>query len=137
MSAPPDLVRCPRGGWLGATLDQLEDVLATERRLIGLALLRMTVASIALVYLIGQWPVRHLLWGPNGIFPTWLFVREFPLTRAPSLLATESSLVFEVLYHLALLSAVLYLIGWRTAPVGVLFASLTWSLLRRNDLGMT
>jgi HTTM domain len=118
-------------------VDRLGLVLATERRLIGLSLLRIAVAGVMLLYLLGQWSQRHLIWGPDGIFPTWLFARELPEMRAPSLFATDSPPVFEVVYHLAIIMAVLYLTGWKTVPVGIAFVGLSWSLLRRTELGMT
>lgn len=112
-------------------------MLATERRLVGLALLRITVSLLILFYLLGQWQNRHLLWGPDGAVPGWLFLRELPANRAPSLLATDSPLLFELIYHLTVVVAACYLAGWKTVPVGVAFAGLTWSLLRRNELAMT
>jgi hypothetical protein len=118
-------------------LDCFVGTLATERRLIGLSSLRIGVAGVMLLYLLGQWPVRHLIWGPDGAFPAWLFARELPATRAPSLFATDSPLQFELLYHLTIVVAVCYLIGWKTVPVSIVFAGLTWSLLRRHPYLMT
>jgi hypothetical protein len=118
-------------------VDRVCVCLATERRLIGLALLRMGVASVVLLYLIGQWPNRHLIWGPNGAYPAWLYARELPFTRAPSLLAADSPLLFELVYHLAIAVAACYLVGWKTVPVSIAFAGLTWSVLRRHPYLMT
>jgi hypothetical protein len=120
--------------WL---LDRLLRTAATERRLIGLALLRIATAGVMLIYLLGQWQDRHLIWGPEGAFPFWVFERELPYTRAPSLFAVDSPLAFEALYHLTVVVAVCYLIGWKSAPVGMVFAVLTWSLLRRHPFLMT
>jgi HTTM domain len=110
---------------------------ATERRLIGLSLLRVSAAGVMLIYLLGQWPERHLIWGPDGTFPTWIFERDLPVARAPSLFATGSPLVFDLLYHLTIGVAVCYLLGWKSVPVGMVFAVLTWSLLRRHPFVMT
>ena len=122
----------------GASLgDLVLEMLATERRLIGLSLLRIGMAVVLLIYLLGQWPARHLIWGPDGAFPAWLFARDLPFARAPSLFATDSPLLFEVLYHLTIVISVLYLVGWRSVPVGIAFAVLAWSLLRRHPFAMT
>lgn len=117
--------------------DRTFELMATERRLIGLALLRIGVAGVALLYLVGQWPSRHLLWGPNGTYPAWLYAREFSATWAQSVLAMSSPVQFELVYHLTIVVAVCYLIGWRTVPISVAFAVLTWSLLRRHPYLMT
>jgi len=113
------------------------DRLATERRLIGVALLRIVVSAVMLLFLIGQWPNRHLIWGPDGAFPAWLFERELPYTRAPSVFAVSSPLLFDALYHLTIVVAVAFLIGWRPLVVRVGFVVLSWSLLRRHPYVMT
>ena len=118
-------------------LDGLVLTAATERRLIGLSLLRISVAGVLLIYLLGQWPERHLIWGPDGAFPTWLFERDLPVARAPSLLAVDSPFLFELLYHLTIVVSICYLVGWKSRAVGVAFAVLAWSLLRRHPFAMT
>ena len=120
-----------------ALADRLTATLAIERRLIGLSLLRIASASVLLIYLVGQWPSRHLIWGPDGAYPAWLFARELPYTRAPSLFAVGSPLLFELVYHLAIVVALCYLVGWKTRPVSFAFAGLAWSLLRRHPYVMT
>ncbi|MFN8633396.1 MAG: HTTM domain-containing protein [Chloroflexota bacterium] len=111
--------------------------LATERRLIGLAFVRIVASLVALVYLLGQWPTRHLIWGPDGSYPTWLFERELPFMPAPSVLAVSSPVVFEALYHLTIAVTICHLIGWGSFPIRLAFAILVWSLLRRHPYVMT
>lgn len=118
-------------------LARYEELVATERRLIGLSLLRIAVAGVLLLYLLGQWPDRRLLWGPDGIYPAEIFQREFGGAGGPALFATDSVLLFEAVYHLSIAVSGLYLLGWRTAPVGVAFSIVAWSLLRRTPLLMT
>lgn len=115
----------------------LMEMAATERRLIGLSLLRIAMAGVLLIYLVGQWPERHLIWGPEGAFPTWLFERDLPVARAPSLFAVDSPMLFELLYHLAIVVSIWYLVGWKSRAVGLAFAVLAWSLLRRHPFAMT
>lgn len=118
-------------------LDGAVALLTVERRLVGLALLRIACAGVVLCYLLGQWPNRHLLWGPSGAHPIWLFERELLSTQAPSLLATSSPLAFELVYHLSIVVGLLCLIGWRARLVGITFFAVAWSLLHRNVLVMT
>lgn len=122
---------------LRTRLDNLKDYLSVEHHLFGCAMVRIGVGFIVAYYLAGHWAERQLLWGPNGIFPYWLFVRELPLTRSPSLLAVQSPRLFDALYLIALLFAVLYAIGWRTRWVGIPFALFTWSLFMRNPFVLT
>ncbi len=118
-------------------LDGAKQYLAVEHHLFGCALLRIGVGSIVLYYLAGHWAERLLLWGPDGIYPYWLFVRELNITRSPSLLAVQSPHLFDAIYLLALLVALLYTIGWRTRWLAFPFAVFTWSLLMRNPFVLT
>ena len=127
----------PPVGRLGRLLARYEAAVSTERRLIGLSLLRIAVAGVLLLYLLGQWPDRRLIWGPDGIYPASLYQREFGGAGGPALFASDSLLLFEAFYHLGIVVSVLYLLGWRTVTVGVAFYVVAWSLLRRTPLLMT
>jgi Vitamin K-dependent gamma-carboxylase len=118
-------------------LEGAKKFLSVEHHLFGCALVRIGIGAIVLYYLAGHWAERLLLWGPNGIYPYWLFLRELRLSRSPSLLAVQSTHLFDGLYLLALLFAVLFTIGWRTRWVAVAFAVFTWSLLIRNPFVLT
>src|SRR5688572_30491696 len=118
-----------RAGGFARLFARHERAIATERRLIGVSLLRIAVGAIRLPDPLGQWPDRHLIWGPDGIYPSWIFLREFGGSGGPNLLATDSRLLFEVSYHLMIAVSMLYLLGWRTIPVGVAFYIVAWSLL--------
>lgn len=126
--------RRPETSW---NLDRLARSLSTERRLIGASLLRIATASVLLAYLVGQWPRRHLLWGPDGLYPVWLFERDFAVTGMPSLLAVHDPWRFELLYHAGIAVALAYLVGWHPRWVGPAAYVVAWSLLRRNPFVMT
>src|SRR5207248_2255736 len=58
--------------------------------------------------------ISELIWGPNGVYPSWLLAQELAPSGAFSLFSTGSPLLFDLLYHLAILVSVLYLVGWHT-----------------------
>ena len=139
MSTPPPLrPRADPGALAGiGPLDRVARALSTERRLIGAACLRIGVAAVLLAYLVGQWPRRHLLWGPDAIYPLWLVARDRPGGSLPSPFAVGDPWLFDLLYHAAILAVVAYLVGWRTRWTGPLVYVVAWSLFRRNPFIMT
>jgi hypothetical protein len=116
---------------------RLYATLSVEQRLFGCALLRLSLGLVALYYLIGHWAQRHLMWGPDGLFPLWLFRRDLTLARTPSLFAVESFALFDALYVCAIIASALYAIGWYTRWVQWPFALLLWSLLARKPFMLT
>ena len=113
------------------------NALTTEHRLFGCSLLRIGLGSIVLYYLLGHWALRELLWGPHAVYPLWLFLRELPTARTPSLFALESPAGFDALYIAAIVVAGLYAVGWRTRWIGPFFYAATWSLFMRNPFLLT
>jgi hypothetical protein len=115
----------------------LPRLLVTEHHLIGASLLRIGLGGVVLVQLLRHWWERDFLWGPNGVYPLWLFERDLPSSRAPSFFATASEPLFHALYVIAIIAALLYLIGWQTRWVGIWLYALTWSLVYRNPMLIT
>lgn len=107
--------------------------LTREHMLIGASLVRITVASAILYYLLSNYTDRHLFWGTHGIWPYDDFLRYLRQHHAHSLyqLSTDR-MYFEWLYHLTILVALAYLVGYRTRITGALLAVLYWSLFIRN-----
>jgi hypothetical protein len=120
------------GNRVQGLLARVEDSLATERHLFGCSLLRIGLGCVVLYCLVGHWAQREFLWGPRGIYPLWLFYRELPRSREPSLFAVESELLFDALYVAAIGVALFYTLGWRTRWLGLPFYVFTWSLFTRN-----
>jgi antimicrobial peptide system SdpB family protein len=114
--------------------ERLRSFLSTEHHLIGASLLRIGLGLVVLYQLLGHFAERGFLWGPRGVYPLWLFERDLRVGRAPSFLAVESELLFEVVYGLSIVVAVLYVLGWRTRWIGIWLYVLTWSLIKRNPL---
>ena len=116
---------------------RLQRWLLAPRHLVGCALLRLAVGAVVLYQLLGHAGDRHLLWGPEGAYPAWLFARELAANAGPSYLAVGSALAFEVAFAVAVVVAVLYLLGWQTRWTGVWMAVVVWSLVKRNPLLLT
>jgi hypothetical protein len=87
--------------------------------------------------LLRHWQQRDFLWGPHGVYPLWLFERDLPNSRAPSFFAVQSEPIFHALYVVAVIAALLYLIGWQTRWIGIWLYVLTWSLVYRNPMLIT
>jgi hypothetical protein len=117
--------------------EPLYSFLATQRHLVGAALLRLGLGTLVLYQLLGHWFDRGLLWGPRGLYPAWLYSRDFASLGAPSFFAVASETAFEAAYMAAVLVALLYLLGWQTRWVGIWFYVLVWSLIKRNPLLLT
>ena len=114
--------------------ERLRGFLSVEHHLVGASLLRIGLGLVVLYQLLGHFAERGFLWGPRGVYPLWLFERDLPVGRAPSFLAVESELLFDVIYGISIAVAVLYALGWRTRWVGIWLYVLTWSLIKRNPL---
>jgi hypothetical protein len=117
--------------------DRFVGWLATPRHLVGASLLRIALGALVLYQLLARWPDRELLWGPDGLYPHWLYERDLLAAGAPSLLAVGSPLLFHAVYGVGVLVALLYLLGWQTRWIGVWLYALVWSLVKRNPLLLT
>lgn len=118
----------------GTWHDRLPRILIVEHHLVGASLLRIGLGAVVLYQLVRHWAERDFLWGPRGVYPLWLFQRELPLARAPSFFAVESTLLFDLVYAVAVGVAALYLVGWRTRWIAIWLYILTWSLIQRNPM---
>ena len=86
------------------------------------AVVRIGFAFTMLVYLLREWPNRALLYGPDSPWGHDLATRFVEDTGAfTPLLWSDSTLWFELVYHLAILACVLLLLGWRTRASSMLF----------------
>jgi hypothetical protein len=113
-------------------IDHLErslDRWSTEQRLIGLALWRVSTGLCLLYWYLSHYLNRWYLWGPNGVYPH----ADFAAATKLSLYAlSHSPVYFEVLFHLGVLIAVLFTLGWNTRIVAPLNLVFHYSLFRRN-----
>ncbi|MFE9113292.1 HTTM domain-containing protein [Streptomyces collinus] len=99
--------------------------LLTERpvSLYAAAVLRIGYGLLYLVFLLREFPHRHDMWGPDAPWTPALARQMFDQSGWVSLLTlSDSHMYFEVCYALALVTCALFLLGWRTRAVSVLFA---------------
>ncbi|MCB5179881.1 HTTM domain-containing protein [Streptomyces sp. SMC 277] len=97
------------------------------------AVLRIGIAGTWLFFLLRELPHRRELYGPESPWSWELGRRLIATNDAFSVLMWGSSAVwFEIVYAVAVLSAVLLLLGWHTRAVSVLFMVGVLSLQNRS-----
>ncbi len=97
------------------------------------AIVRIGFSLTWLLYLLRELPHRHELYGPDGPW-SWEMARRLLIDNHAftALMWSDSRLWFELVYGLALLSAALLLVGWRTRAVSVVFMVGVLSLQNRS-----
>ncbi|MEU7291947.1 HTTM domain-containing protein [Streptomyces exfoliatus] len=97
------------------------------------AIVRIGFSLTWLLFLLRELPYRHELYGPDGPWSWEMARRLIADNRAFSVLMwSDGRLWFELVYGLAVLSAVLLLVGWRTRAVSVVFMVGVLSLQNRS-----
>ncbi|MBC2905577.1 HTTM domain-containing protein [Streptomyces cupreus] len=97
------------------------------------AVVRIGFAATWLLFLLRELPHRHELYGPGGPWSFDLAQQLIGTNGAfTALIWTDGRLWFEVVYALAVLFAVLLLLGWRTRTMSVLFMVGVLSLQNRS-----
>jgi antimicrobial peptide system SdpB family protein len=103
----------------------------TEHGLIGIALFRILTGLCTTYGYLVHYYQRHYLWGPAGVVPLDLW-RE---SGAFSLYGVSSSQGwFEVTFHVGILSAILWTVGWKSRFTGLVAFLFRYSLYARNTL---
>ncbi|MFD9126626.1 hypothetical protein [Kitasatospora sp. NPDC059571] len=118
---------------LTARLDALVLWLArAERRLIGLALLRIVIGSATVLYCLADYDRRRFLWGPDSFYSPTVASNELPHWGFSLFLVSDSPVWFEILFHLVILVSVAFTVfGGRLLTAAQ--AVLMWSLHFRNQ----
>ncbi|WP_329439315.1 HTTM domain-containing protein [Streptomyces sp. NBC_01426] len=109
--------------------------LVTERpvSLYAVSVLRAGYGLLYLLFLLREFPHRHEIWGPSSPWTPALAQQLFDQTGWSSVLAlSDSRAYFELCYVLALLASTLFMLGWRTRAVSVLFAVVVTSFHARS-----
>lgn len=112
----------PRG--VTDRIDALHTAL-TERpvALYGAAVLRIGYGLLYLVFLLREFPHRDVIWGPGSPWTPALAEELFDQTGWVSLLTlSNNGAYFEACYAAALLISALFVLGWHTRAMSVLFA---------------
>ena len=111
-------------------MTRLADWLVREHWLIGAALTRVLLGTWAIYYYVLHFPVRGLLWGPDGLWPHDRFVAMRSFLNL--LQFSASPLLFEVAYIGAIGVALAYSLGWWPRVMAVVHWWMIWSLQERN-----
>ncbi|MCE7083178.1 HTTM domain-containing protein [Streptomyces sp. ST2-7A] len=109
------------------TLDRLAAFFALliERpiSLYAAAVLRIGYGLLYLVFLLREFPHRDAIWGPGSPWTPALARQLFDQTGWASFLTlSDSRAYFELCYVLAVVTSALFMLGWRTRAMSVLFA---------------
>ncbi|MEU1806570.1 HTTM domain-containing protein [Streptomyces sp. NPDC019937] len=97
------------------------------------AVVRIGFSFTWLLFLLREWPHRRELYGPDGPW-NWDMARKLidGNHAFTALMWSDSGLWFEAVYAVALGSALLLLLGWRTRTTSVLFMLGVLSLQNRS-----
>ncbi|WP_261993833.1 HTTM domain-containing protein [Streptomyces sp. t39] len=119
----------------GRAARALQRVTATALGPYQSAVVRIGFAATWLVFLLFELPNRHRLYGPEGPF-SWDMGRQMVAgsDAFTGLLWSQSTLWFEAVYAVSVLSSLLLLIGWRTRAMSALFLFGVLSLQNRTIL---
>ncbi|WP_326689222.1 MULTISPECIES: HTTM domain-containing protein [unclassified Streptomyces] len=97
------------------------------------AVLRIGYGLLYLVFLLREFPHRDEIWGPGSPWTPALANELFMQTGWSSILTLYPGRpYFEACYALALVTSVLFMLGWRTRFVSVAFAVIVVSLHART-----
>jgi hypothetical protein len=97
------------------------------------AVIRIGFAATWLLFLLREFPHRQEMYGPDGPWKWDLAQRLIADNHAFTILMwSDSQVWFETVYALAVLSALLLLVGWRTRTMSVLFMVGVLSLQNRS-----
>ncbi|MEU3447474.1 HTTM domain-containing protein [Streptomyces thermolilacinus] len=97
------------------------------------SVLRIGYGLLYLVFLLREFPHRHQIWGPDSPWTPKLAAQLSEQTGWHSfLLLSDSRAYFELCYAAALLTSALFMLGWRTRAMSVLFAVVVTSFHARS-----
>ncbi|MGW2535629.1 HTTM domain-containing protein [Streptomyces sp. NPDC001499] len=132
MSSPAPLRET--AGTVGRSLARaVERVTASPLGAYQSAVVRIGVPVTCLLFLLREWPHRHELYGPDGPW-SWGMARRLISNNDAftALMWSDSTIWFETVYALTLVSAALLTVGWRTRATSVLFMAGVLSLQNRS-----
>lgn len=99
------------------------------------AVLRAGYGLLFLVYLLREFPNREEIWGPGSPWSPDLAREQLGQSGWFSILTlSDSTRYFEACYALAIVAAALFMLGWHTRALSVLFAIVVTSFHGRSVL---
>ncbi|AXE22197.1 HTTM domain-containing protein [Streptomyces globosus] len=97
------------------------------------SVLRIGYGLLYLVFLLREFPHRDEIWGPGSPWTPALAHQLFDQTGWNSILIlSDSRAYFELCYAAALLTSALFMLGWRTRAMSILFAVVVTSFHARS-----
>jgi antimicrobial peptide system SdpB family protein len=116
-----------------ASADLLDRLWSRRRALRPVAAVRIGLGVAALAFYLSNYAERAYLLGPDGVWPWSVFEADLARTGAVSIYSfSRSPVFFELLYHLGMVVAVLFTLGWRTRVTTIAHWLFVWSLYQRN-----
>ncbi|HDR7695601.1 HTTM domain-containing protein [Bacillus sp. CH_48] len=106
-----------------------------KHMLIGASLIRIAFGFIILYNYTIHYSQRYFLWGSNGLMsmgnlsPEERFFNNFSLYSL-----STSNLYFNIIYHLGILIAILFLFGYKGKIISFLNFIFIWSLMTQNNI---
>ncbi|MEH0635185.1 HTTM domain-containing protein [Streptomyces bottropensis] len=119
--------------WLAARIATVGDLLTGRPvSLYAASVLRIGYGLLYLLFLLREFPHRAEIWGPGSAWTPALARQLFEQTGWFSVLTlSDSRAYFELCYVLALVTTALFMLGWRTRVLSVLFAFVVTSFHAR------
>ncbi|KQX62496.1 HTTM domain-containing protein [Streptomyces sp. Root1310] len=110
--------------WLAGRITVAWDLLTGRPvSLYAASVLRIGYGLLYLIFLLREFPHRDEIWGPGSAWTPALAHQLFEQTGWFSVLVlSDSRAYFELCYVLALVTTALFMLGWRTRVLSVLFA---------------
>lgn len=101
--------------------------------LIGSSLTRISFGLLITYFYLIHYSQRHFIWGPNGLQPHERLQEELAATNNISLYQfSDSPLFFEIIFHLGLLVAIIFTLGYKGRMLSILNFIFTWSIQHAN-----
>ncbi|WP_045558797.1 HTTM domain-containing protein [Streptomyces sp. FxanaA7] len=119
--------------WIAARINAAGGLLTGRPvSLYAASVLRIGYGLLYLLLLLREFPHRAEIWGPGSAWTPALARQLFEQTGWFSILTlSDSRTYFELCYVLALVTATLFMLGWRTRVLSVLFAVVVTSFHAR------
>ncbi|WP_405999560.1 HTTM domain-containing protein [Streptomyces sp. NBC_00829] len=97
------------------------------------SVLRIGYGLLYLVFLLREFPHRDEIWGPGSPWTPALADQLFDQTGWNSILTlSDSRAYFELCYVMALATSALFMLGWRTRAMSIIFAVVVTSFHARS-----
>lgn len=113
---------------------RLDGLSAYRRARIGTALARMILGALGFYYYARDYAERHHLWGPDAVWPWENFTGPSGSEGISLYMMSRSHAWFELVFHLGMLAAFLFMVGWHTRVMNAAHYVLFWSITQRNPV---